>query len=741
MRRLFILNILCIHSLLFFAQSYEWKTVKMGGGGYVTGIIASPGEKNLIYAKTDVGGAYRWNEADQMWIPLTDWIDEDHKGHLGIESIAIDPHSTNKVYMSAGLAYTSTKPAIFYSDDYGKTMKVIEVPFLIHGNGYGRGCGERLVIDPKNTDILYYGSREDGLWKSTDAANSWEKVTSFPVSETPNRVGITFIVPDNISEDGKDQTNNIYVGLSRNNAVNLYVSKDGGNSWTGVKDARQDLMPQRAVLGKNGSLIITYANGAAPHDNKRLHEALDEGALMKLNVFTSSWTDITPDKSKRPAMSGVTIYPNCPDTIVVSTTNTWWPQNWSDSKTVKGDEIFRSTDGGQSWTNLFGEQKIKLEVGEIVWGDPPHVDNPLSLHWSTCITMDPFNYDRVFVTCGNGLYMTNNISDDVSIWNFAVWGLEETVPLGMGSPKYGAPLLSVIGDYDGFRHVDLGKYPELGRHYPSIGTTRTMDFAEENPNIMVRVGSAAYVSDDNARTWELLPSPVPDVIDGSVAVSADGSSIIWCPRNEGIYVTQDRKNWVKSEGSVNNVRIVSDRVDPERFYFFHKQKMYYSSDGGKTFKESKEDSGLSQVRKITATPDHSGDIWVPDAAQGLYKVKWNNAEPSYEKINKVSSCEAVGFGKAIHKDAYPCIYIWGTVDNVEGIFRSDDEGKKWVRINDDSHQFGGTGNAIQIMGDPRVYGRVYMSSAGRGIIYGDLINGPDYGYEYNTDYIPEPDNK
>jgi hypothetical protein len=39
-----------------------------------------------------------------------------------------------------------------------------------------------------------------------------------------------------------------------------------------------------------------------------------------------------------------------------------------------------------------------------------------------------------------------------------------------------------------------------------------------------------------------------------------------------------------------------------------------------------------------------------------------------------------------------------------------------VRINDDQHQFGLIG---QITGDPKLYGRVYVGTLGRGILYGD----------------------
>ncbi|MBC7694064.1 MAG: hypothetical protein H7141_01320, partial [Burkholderiales bacterium] len=40
---------------------YNWNSVAIGGGGFVSALITSKTEKNLIYARTDVGGAYRWN--------------------------------------------------------------------------------------------------------------------------------------------------------------------------------------------------------------------------------------------------------------------------------------------------------------------------------------------------------------------------------------------------------------------------------------------------------------------------------------------------------------------------------------------------------------------------------------------------------------------------------------------------------------------------------------------------------
>ncbi|WP_229259024.1 GDSL-type esterase/lipase family protein [Duganella flavida] len=47
--------------LLPASTQYAWDNVSIGGSGFVSGLITSKTEKDLIYARTDVGGAYRWD--------------------------------------------------------------------------------------------------------------------------------------------------------------------------------------------------------------------------------------------------------------------------------------------------------------------------------------------------------------------------------------------------------------------------------------------------------------------------------------------------------------------------------------------------------------------------------------------------------------------------------------------------------------------------------------------------------
>jgi hypothetical protein len=217
------------------------------GGGFVDGIIFHPAEKGLRYARTDIGGAYRWNDGTKRWEPLLDWVSYPDLNLMGVESIAVDPSDPNRVYLACGTYTNPATPngAILRSHDRGNTFQLTDMPFKFGGNENGRGNGERLAVDPNDGNILFLGTRHDGLWKSIDAGATWSRVESFPdVTEPPDAspdpnpwvaaarrgAGIVFVIFDPSSGSKGKASSIIYVGVSLLGRDNLFRSIDGGRS-------------------------------------------------------------------------------------------------------------------------------------------------------------------------------------------------------------------------------------------------------------------------------------------------------------------------------------------------------------------------------------------------------------------------------------------------------------------------------------------------------------------------------
>jgi len=683
---------------------YVWDSVAIGGGGFVTAVVPSRAAPGVAYARTDVGGAYRWDPRTRRWFPLLDWVAEDQTGFLGIDALAVDPRDADNIWLLAGIAYLNGgRTAILHSTDAGKTFSIVDVThqFKAHGNGMGRQDGERLAVDPGNSKLLYVGTRRDGLFKSVDAGRTWSRVTALPVTATPNDVGIAIVVPDPASvRDG--QARRVFVGVSRFGAAgpNLYRSDDGGATFESVAGAPVDLMPQRAVPDGAGNLVVTFANGAGPHPDRSGREPMDRGQVWKYAIAGGAWTNITPAGWTRP-FAGISVDPKNPLRLVASTINTFLPQG-----DAKGDRIFLSNDGGASWTDVIARGFVRDAAG-VPWLKGH------AIHWAGSVEFDPADTHAVWVTSGNGVFRTANIDAAPATWTFTVDGLEETVPLGLASIP-GGPLVSAIGDYDGFLQDDPSRHGRI--HDPQIGTTTGLAVAAKDPRTMVRVGDSMLVTHDGGANW--TKTAALNGKRGQVAMSADGAVILHAPEKaKEVWRSGDGgATWTQVAGLAKpGLRPVADPLDAKVFYAYDDAALLVSTDGGASF-APRASLPAGGSRLVRTAPGRGGDVWVALKTGGLVRSVDGGAH--FASLGAVRYCGAVGFGKAAPGHDYPAVYIWGEVKGVRGIHRSDDAGVTWTRINDDAHQYGGPGDGQFIVGDMNRYGVVYMSTAGRGIVYG-----------------------
>jgi hypothetical protein len=455
------------------------------------------------------------------------------------------------------------------------------------------------------------------------------------------------------------------------------------------------MLPHHGVLAGDGNLYLTYGNGPGPN-------GMTAGAVWKLNTGSGVWTNVSPPTGSY-GFAGVTVDRSRPGTVMVSTMDKWWPH----------DEIYRSTNSGSTWTAI-------SDKGTWDSSDAPYVGNSIG-HWIGDLEIDPFNSDRVLYVTGSGIRGTDNVtpadSGGATAWTIRAGGLEETAIIDLVAPPGGASLISGLGDIGGFRHDDLTREPSMNFQNPRFGNTTGIDFAQAAPNTVVRAGTGgapygAY-STDGGTSWKPFASTPSGAQAGTVAVSADGSTFVWTPSNQAAsYSRNSGTSWSASTGLPAGAKVVADRASAGTFYALSGGTLYVSTNGGASF--TTRSGGLANGA-LEAVPGNAGDLWIA-AGSGLFHS--TNGGTSFAKAGGgVGSANQVGFGKAAPGQSYPALYLTGTVNNVAGVFRSDNGGTGWVRINDDQHQWGSQNRAIT--GDPDVYGRVYIGTNGRGIQVGD----------------------
>jgi photosystem II stability/assembly factor-like uncharacterized protein len=728
-----------------------WGNVSTGGGGgYVPGIVFNTKQPNLAYARTDIGGAYRWDQRTGRWVQLLNWVSADNWNLSGVESIATDPVNPNRLVLAVGTytnVFSPQNGAIMRSTDQGRTFKTTMLPFKNGSNMPGRSMGERLAIDPNLDSVIYFGARSgNGLWRSTDFGATWSQVTSFTAQGTyVEKAGDIYAGdPDGVVWEAFDPTSgspghasqSIYAGIA-NKADSIFHSTDGGATWAAVPGQPNGFLPHHGVWS-NGRLLISYSNGAGPFDGS-------SGDVWQLSTTTGAWTRISPVPSTDTAndffgYGGLSVDAQHPNTMVVAALNSWFPD------TI----FFRTTDGGATWKRIWDWNgypnrtlHYSMDASLAPWLDfgtktPTPPSPQVKLGWMvSALAIDPFNSDHMLYGTGATIFGTHDLTNwdqgalvHVSV---AATGVEETSVLDLISPPTGAHLLTALGDIGGFRHDDFTKSPAEMFTNPTAGSGRSLDYAGRSPSFIVRSADPAGgqspvgFSSDGGTTWTPAATVPAGASGGVIAAAADGSRVLWSPSGAPVSFSTDMgTTWTASTGIPAGAFVRSDRVDPMRFYGFSNGTVFMSTDGGASFVASAA-TGLSVSAKIEATPGHAGDLWLagdPGILGGPAGL-WHstNGGATFSQIRDVSLASTIGFGKAAPGHDYPALYTSAAIDGVHALFRSDNAGRSWTLISDSQHQFASTNQGIT--GDPRIYGRVYVATNGLGIVFGDLRRGDE----------------
>ena len=687
--------------------NYAWNSVMVGGGGWGALVFESPAAPGVVYFKDDCSSIYRLDKGATVWKKLNTW------GSLpagyavqGIAKGSANPGGANIACAAndANRAYMAWDRNLFYSDSKGDAWKVGTIsPALNYMNETEnpqpqRGCDalrrlQRLVVDPNNKDVAYYGSSYDGLYRTTDGGANWSKVTSG--------------VPAGVKVDGSantggfintafDKSGGMVNGRSKIvwatcRTQGVYRSTDGGESFTLVAAQEQPIYYNTAACDAAGTFYV--AAGSNTDNDGKIYKCAREG---------SAFTDITPFATG--VWQTIDIHPS---------DQKLWAQ-------TDGFTHAFSADGGTTWTAQNGGSWV-TGTKDVPWHSAANSTTGM-------VRFSPHTPDKLWISYGNGGvgYCTDPWAKGNLTMNKLGQGIEDLCLSKITATNTGRLHLAAWEEA-GFSW-DTNDYPPRrpragrpGGDHRWLGPERRRVLAvceTAQDNVVATVvhyenGDPRNIrSTDGGKTWSKITGTLPCQWDGNVARLAERSqsiphrpvhlrhALVRQPGDEHgpLSEADDRRRgnvcqceglgtihmWGGSIYGANAMNLCADPNVDNRFVAFSNYDFYIhaSTDGGASFTPINTSRPFAMLNgvwaKIFGIPGQNGHFYFCQGAGAATNAPlWKSTDGGVtwaDTNSKLTKVIMAGWGKAVAGASYPTLYVYGTYNGEKGFFRSTDAG-------------------------------------------------------------------
>ena len=747
----FVCKILFCSYLALNAQveDYDWASVPIGGGGYITGMQIHPSDPNIRYYRTDIGGAYKWDNVEGR---LRQLIFSTNDNHYGCGGIALNPNNPAEVFLALGRNCDGANNAIYKSYDYGETFEVVtNLPYYFATNG-GRDCtsgttdkdrqGTPISLNPQNTNELYIGTRDKGLYKMNLTTNVSTRLAStvIPINTETEHHSIRSVVFHPIQQE--------YVIVGYVN-YGIYLGNTNTQTYTVIGDVNNypDLKEVSDIsFSKDGDymLVACKLNG--------IWKCTDP-------LGTATWSKVRNSTTIGEGYLTVECSPHDNGTAV-SVVGGW--------HSLTAGLFEYSTDSGSSWN---------FKTGSIGTNIYPWNSSNFGSRVAQ-IRFDPNNSNRLFFTSWFTTMHTENWTGNNIVWtNELSAGHEEMVITDIASfptNSQGNFIAYNGGDQIGWLDDDIspGTYPteEVRDLIDNVGTTKkggSVDFCESNPEHIVICGMTEWdnsdaiivTSTDGGASFVRQTAYNESLGKAVVAMSSgDPNNIVIVQQDHIQYTLNGGSSFVDANGTTTlnpscantgtfaclgasdlsgrnlNTSVFSafrmvegDKVHSCVFYFYDWDdgSFHVSVDGGQNWCKVNDTDLPSyggnqwgQNARLTATPGHARHLWM-NFNSGLYRSI--DGGQNWSSIANIDEAPAFALGKAAPGNSYPSLYLYGskTANANSYYYRSDDEGVTWIQINNHAeNELWKTPKVIE--GDREIFGRIYSGLSGLGLYHGDI---------------------
>lgn len=706
MKRALLLVLLCVAPA---SADYLWRPIKLGGGGWLTGMDFSVDGTTKV-VRTDTYGGYvldgsTWRQlVTSTSMPGADVVIENQ---AGLYELRVAPNTPATLYMNF-------KGGIYQSTDTGHTWtKTAFTPVVVDANDAWRMWGEKMAVDPLDANHVLVGTPLDGLFRTTDGGANWSSIASFPqADETDTDIspGITGIVFDAGSTAVGGRTGTVYASSYGNG---IYRSTDAGATWSLLASG-----PTHARHAVVSSDHIYYAG------------VYSEGVWK----YDAGWTHSTPTNDSH----SIALDPNDAAHVVMAS------DGGHDTDTV---------DRGANWIY---NGTPSLTASDVPWQEDLDVPFSPGIYLSNGNQIyDPVTANKIWMSAGTGVWHTTLTAgmETGPVWTSQTAGIENLVANTILSPPGGVPILA-SWDRPFFRVANPDVYPSS--YGPAVGAVSggwAVDYVASQPSFLVGIAdwNAGPIEDsgtssDGGLTWTDFPT-VPawsnGVGMGTIAASTT-TNYVWVATNKRApyYTTNGGTSWTKitlpgvedTEAGWTGLHfafyldrhvVAADRVTAGTFYLYHSDHgLFRSTDGGAnwTLRYSGAIAPFSGFNaKLKSVPGKAGHLFFtsggldggPDGNTFMHST---DGGQNWSAIANVLEVWDFGFGKEATPGGYPALFLYGWVSGVLGMWRSYDEGATWTFLG--NWPLGSFDAIKAVSGDMNVVGKVYVGFAGSGYAYG-----------------------
>ncbi len=599
-------------------------------------------------------------------------------------------------------------------------------------------------VDPRNMDIIYVGTASGGLWKTVNAGTTFTPIFDNEAVASIGALAVDPRRPDIIwAGTGEGNPRNSLTG-----GYGLYKSLDGGKSWNlmGLQNTRNI---HRILVNPNNSDIVyvgVIGNPWAPHKERGVYKTTDGGLTWKQILFTGETCGVSdmvmdptnPDKifvgmwnhqrwgwffnsggegsGIYVTLDGGTNFKKLSDGLPEETGRVGLAIAASRPEYVyayvesKANAIYRSTDGGFKW-----EKRGEKDIG----------NRPF---YYAEIYVDPKNENRVYT-----LYSGINLSEDGAL-------TFPTVVAGKVHPDHHAFWINpenprhIINGNDGGMSISY----DMGQNWRHITTLPLGQFYHISYDMELPYNVYGGLQDNGS--WR---GPAYQWVNGGIRneawdfiIGGDGFDALPIPGDARYCYAQSQGGMVRRmdllTGDGKSIRpnpeqgdrlrfnwnsaIAQDPFDANTIYFgsqfVHKsknrgdswekiskdlttndpEKQKSSTSGGLTIDATGAESHCT-ILTISPSPINRNVIWA-GTDDGNIQVTtdggstWSNVAANIKGLPKNPWIPQITASAYNEGEAFVVVNNYRSGDNSAYLYHTQNMGKTWVRIVDDSKVWG-----------------------------------------------------